>query len=465
MSGGSAAARASGFAGFGSAPLSGARPASGALVLPGFAALLGYATFAQGAFYWPQALTLALGSAALGWASRRALGREVAAPALAFTALGAGLVASAAANGWPAGTRLPLAGLVTAAGALAAARSLVIAGERDRIIETLSVLGAVVGTVGLLGLAFHAFPWAMEAQGIWRASSTLTYANAAGAMLALMLPATLVLLRNRTTPASRIAAYLTVAGMLATLSRGALLGVVAMLAILAALGEGSLLRALARPGAGAILALAALMPSVAGGASPILGLAGIVGGAAIAAYPLRGARRERHRRALARVAAGAAAAALVGAAVLAASGGGRAVGSRALSEDRLRFWRGSIAAASEHPVFGTGPGTYRLTEIRGGRQFIVRYAHNEYLQALVETGAVGLAAILAAVALLGAWAWRARPAGTERTYWAVGIAACSAFLVHGFFDFMWRLPALIAVAFTWLALAASRPRAKEGGSS
>lgn len=125
------------------------------------------------------------------------------------------------------------------------------------------------------------------------------------------------------------------------------------------------------------------------------------------------------------------------------------------SDDRTIFWRASIDQAMEHPVLGTGPGTYRGVVRDGKRFLLVFYVHNEYLQAMAETGLVGLGSLLVAIAIFAGWAWRRRPAirTSERAVWAVACAAGTAFCVHGFFDFMWRVPAVVLLAFVWLAVA------------
>lgn len=139
-------------------------------------------------------------------------------------------------------------------------------------------------------------------------------------------------------------------------------------------------------------------------------------------------------------------------------GAGRVIRSRALpgSETRLSTWANTWTVALRNPIFGTGPGTFWiLEESRGGAVGVTRYAHMEYLQAFFETGVVGLATVVVAGAIFASWAWRRRrdDGGT----WAVAVAMCAAFAAHGAFDFVWRMPLLVAFAFLWLALAVTSP--------
>jgi O-antigen ligase len=72
----------------------------------------------------------------------------------------------------------------------------------------------------------------------------------------------------------------------------------------------------------------------------------------------------------------------------------------------------------------------------------MRYVHNEYLQVLVELGAVGLVLALGVVAATLSVLWRGR--GTP--LWAGSMAAVVVVLVHSGFDFLWHLPAVLIVA-------------------
>ena len=82
-----------------------------------------------------------------------------------------------------------------------------------------ALLGGLCALAGLAGLVWRWYPVAIPSQGLWRVSSTLTYADAAGLVLAMCL---LVALGLDVAPVLvRIAVCLSAAGLLATQSRGA----------------------------------------------------------------------------------------------------------------------------------------------------------------------------------------------------------------------------------------------------
>lgn len=430
----------------------------GGVIAPLLFGALTYATIAQGGFSWNQ-----------GWALVAALVVcAVVAPAVAlrgmrpafaaFAILAAPLLASAARNGWPVEARPVLATLALAVGAAVAGRALMVLGDRIALLAALTTLGAGVGLAGIAGLALHHEPLALRAQGIWRASSTLTYANSTAALLTMTLFAAIALLALRPSAIARLALTLTLAGLIATLSRGGALGAAAGLAVVLMCGARASLRACGRATAAALVLAGSLVPSIASDdGRPWFALAGLVVSVAIALTPpLDLPRRWR----IALIAA--AAIATLGVGALASQHGGRLIASRIGpgSEDRLRTWGNVWQAALDQPLLGTGPGTFRIVEVDGGEAILTRYAHNEYLQAFSETGLLGLAAIAIAVALLGRWLWLARPRthGTDRMLWAVAAASCTAFAVHSGFDFIWRMPLLVAVAFLWLGIGTAPSR-------
>jgi O-antigen ligase len=113
------------------------------------------------------------------------------------------------------------------------------------------------------------------------------------------------------------------------------------------------------------------------------------------------------------------------------------------SPDRSGATGAALELVSRSPLLGTGPGNGSLFFERGneGTRFM-RYVHNEYLQVLVELGAVGLLLALGVVAAVLIAMWRGR--GTP--LWAGAMAAVVVVLVHSGFDFLWQLPVVLIVA-------------------
>ena len=72
---------------------------------------------------------------------------------------------------------------------------------------------------------------------------------------------------------------------------------------------------------------------------------------------------------------------------------------------RLDLWRSAIAIFAQHPVFGSGPGTWAQLKLMntplGAANLVLPHAHDLYIQTLAEVGAVGTIALVALVVLIG----------------------------------------------------------------
>ncbi len=134
---------------------------------------------------------------------------------------------------------------------------------------------------------------------------------------------------------------------------------------------------------------------------------------------------------------------------------------------RLDAWAKTMDVVFDYPLTGTGLGTFQWAFVsyqREGEWQIWAEAHNDYLQLLSETGAVGLLLLLAFLALfiskvvLPAF----DPAPAARRWTTVGVgAAIFAMLVHTSVDFNLQIPAVGALFATLVgilaAAAADRP--------
>ncbi len=128
--------------------------------------------------------------------------------------------------------------------------------------------------------------------------------------------------------------------------------------------------------------------------------------------------------------------------------------------DGLDYWR-------EFPLIGSGGGTFGDT-FPGFREGDVKgyynYAHNDYLQFLVETGAVGLAllgwmVVASLVAALMAIRRRRDPVMLGLGF--AGVMGISAILIHSTVDFNLQIPAnaalfMIILALSWVAVSFDR---------
>lgn len=117
---------------------------------------------------------------------------------------------------------------------------------------------------------------------------------------------------------------------------------------------------------------------------------------------------------------------------------------------RHDFWRVSLEATGEKPLFGHGAGTYQFSwEQQRSIELPVHDAHSLYLEAFAELGAVGGLLVLGLVGSL-LWfaftAWRNAPY-PQRERYAVLFAVMLAFAVGAAFDWFWEIAGLGAIFF------------------
>lgn len=126
----------------------------------------------------------------------------------------------------------------------------------------------------------------------------------------------------------------------------------------------------------------------------------------------------------------------------------------AMRQDTWRIFR-------DHPAFGTGLGTLEIVyppyeTVYDGK--IVNHSHNDYLEALAETGMVGGAICASFLVILFVSSFR-QLLQTDKPFAAAlhlsGLAGCTAFLVHSLVDFNLHIPgnALLFFLMAYLATA------------
>ncbi len=366
-------------------------------------------------------------------------------PVLAWGALAVWAVISAAIAGDVATAR----GVVALSGAMAAV--LVVCrrtsgAQREVLAGAVVAVGALTALTGWIGVAWRVFPWGLEDQDLWRAATTIGYANAAaGVLTPLTLLALARLVSRPLAPLDVGVACLLMVGLGATLSRGGAVALAAGITVLTAtLGVRPTLRVGAPPAVGAVIALAGLVPSMASSQPerPVLATAALVMGL-LTAVSLS---RMRPRVVAALLAVAATIPLLL---VVAEDRGGSSIKavSRARinlsSPDRADVARAALDLAGERPLTGTGPGRATLEWVEeDGVKVVSRYAHNEYLQVLAELGVVGLALVLMLLAALAQTLRRARAGAPSPQMWAGVVAASVALAVHSALDFLWHLPAV-----------------------
>jgi len=368
-------------------------------------------------------------------------------PLYAVAALAGWAALQGVARGAPASAGLYVLLLVGMVAVLLVCRRLE-ASERELLLGGVLAVGLLVAATGWVGVAWRLRPWALPDQGLWRAAGTLTYANAAAALL---VPLALVALGMLVARPRSVGLVLAATGLLAgagaTLSRGGFAGLlVGMLLLVTLARAGRRLRAVVGPALGAGVALIGLLPAmpVAAAPRPALGMITLAAGMALAALVTRLPGRALAVMVLAIVVAGGfTALGRAPSSITDAADQVRAVRLSVVSADRSGATAAAFHMLAASPLMGVGPGqaTLRWTG-QDGELRVQRYVHNEYLQVTTELGAIGgglLAWLLGAFALL---AWRGRAIASSRVAWAGIIAGLGALAVHSAFDFVWHLPVI-----------------------
>jgi len=132
-----------------------------------------------------------------------------------------------------------------------------------------------------------------------------------------------------------------------------------------------------------------------------------------------------------------------------------------VSGHRLEAWSGSLQILRNNWLLGTGLDTFE-PHFRGVRQYytdkVWTHAHNDFLQFAAETGVIGIGLGLWLVIAAGREILRnlRRTAQTATGALLIGITcACLGFMVHGWLDFNFHVPAN-AAGFAVLAAIAAR---------
>ena len=428
-------------------------------------AALSLALLAQGAYYAPVqwGVGLATAAAAVVTPAFRRRRDLLSQPVVCCLLLGGwSLVRGLAGSSSTSGVRTALLtlGLATA---FTVARRLS-ADDRGLVTRAVLLLGGAVALSGWAGVVWHLAPYGLTNDGVWRAASTVTYANATAAVLgslALVLAGVLSGRPHEPLPAALLSLLLVGTG--ATLSRAGFLALAAgTVALLALRGPGPVLRASLGPALGASVALLGLLPSMplsSPAGRPVAVVALVVGLVVAAALPPR--RAGLTRAVLLVVAVGGLVTAVVGPRDLGGAvddvAGWRAHVS---SPARVEAARAGLALAAERPWTGAGPGD-GWTAWRGtdGSRATMRYVHDEYLQLAVDLGLPGLLLGLAVLVTAARALRSARRMAQDQTTQGLAAGAAAALVaaaVHAAFDFVWHVPAVPLLVAVVVGLGCSR---------
>jgi hypothetical protein len=372
-------------------------------------------------------------------------------------ALGLALLAGGLAMVWALVRAIPSDSLSSAAAeglllvALAAvvvlARRLDEPGRRLAMGGLLAV-GVVLAATAWIGVAWRVTPWALTSEGLWRGASTITYANAAGCVLAALALTCLALLGagRSTLPLVSVLTLLLI-GLATTLSRAAALAFLVGLVVLVLLRGAIVIRSLVGPLFGAALASSSLLPSmpVSNDPRPLLALGGLVLGIGLSVVVAATGRRGVILAVLAALVIS-----VVGLTRPALAGPLGAAGERVStsrleigSPARVRLHETAFGLIARDPVVGVGPGGFVRESTTHDRLRVQGYVHDEYVQLLAEQGAIGAALAAALVFAVARLLWKGRVDAPSRSIWAGCVAAFVAVAVHAGFDFVWHIPLVL----------------------
>lgn len=139
----------------------------------------------------------------------------------------------------------------------------------------------------------------------------------------------------------------------------------------------------------------------------------------------------------------------------------------AMTDVRLVIWQDSLDILRDHPVLGSGPGSYRwmyplYKKAYKAPNLYPRFAHNEAIHIAVELGLVGLllAAITAGILTLRLLLLACRSAQEDLAFAAAGLlGALMASTAHAMFDYTWHIFSNLHVLAMLGGLVAARAHA------
>ena len=319
--------------------------------------------------------------------------------------------------------------------------------RRDTVLWAIVAVAVLVAATAIWGVAAQSSPWGRVTEGVWRGSSSLTYSNAAAAIIGPVSLITFIKAAREDHRGLAVATVFLTVGFTSTQSRGGALALLIVLPfVVGHLGLRRFALAALPVGVGVAIGVPLLLAraSTTTTAVPVLVSAliaiGLAATAGLWSIRSRIPRPEVSLLAISVAAVGAIALSPLGDRLtqrLTLRSGTTAGGEDAgvLFGDRAQEWTVAWAEFREQPLFGHGPGVVDLAWVEDGTGFRAMFVHNEYLELAVTHGIVGLLALLATAGLLGRHLRR-----SEHT---VPLAiAIGMFLLHSTVDFLWHLPLL-----------------------
>ena len=134
---------------------------------------------------------------------------------------------------------------------------------------------------------------------------------------------------------------------------------------------------------------------------------------------------------------------------------------------RMGYWQAAVRIGAEHPVLGTGPGTFLklYSQYKASEDESTKLVHNNYLQMWCDSGLLGFLAFLLWLPR-SLWVWWSRRnhlMADQKAIQTLVWCACMAFAIHSLVDFNLYLPGNAWPVFVLLGfLARAEPLSPSG---
>ena len=117
-------------------------------------------------------------------------------------------------------------------------------------------------------------------------------------------------------------------------------------------------------------------------------------------------------------------------------------------EARFDYWRAAAQITREHPVLGSGPGTFQrpYARLKSPDAEMARLTHNDYIEQFCDSGIIGGAAYLAWVGILFMALWKRLWRDQDQMKFALFVGLLGWF-AQGLSEFSLYIPALAWTAF------------------
>mgnify|MGYP005636390853 CR=1 FL=1 len=124
------------------------------------------------------------------------------------------------------------------------------------------------------------------------------------------------------------------------------------------------------------------------------------------------------------------------------------------TESRPRYWKWAIETMKDHPLIGSGPGTYSIVvkKYRSAFYNSTSYAHNVFLQAGAELGVIGGSLFSLLMLTLLYLSWRSLKRENIWGWRKASFLGISSIYINVLFDFDWDFVGVFSITLILLAL-------------